>query len=62
MFSENGGLPYFDLKTECHEEYFNTIAKLFPGMHKCIKPSFISEHMIMNCDIMQYMIHDIEAN
>jgi hypothetical protein len=62
MFSDENTLPFFDLKTEYHEEYFNTMAKLLPGMHKCIQPSFISEHMLMNCDIMQSMIHDIEAN
>jgi hypothetical protein len=62
MFNDESMLPFFDLKTEYHEEYFNTLAKLLPGMHKCIQPSFISEHMLMNCDIMQNMIHDIEEN
>ena len=62
MFSEDGVTPFFDLKREYHEEYFVTIGKLFPGMHKCIEPSFISEHMIIRCDIMRNLIADIMKN
>lgn len=62
MFREEDGVPYFDLKTEYHEDYFITLAKLFPGMNKTIQKSFISEHMIMNCSIMQKMIADIMKN
>ena len=40
--------PYLDLKNEYHEEYFSTIEKILPGMKKCIRKSFISEHMIFN--------------
>ena len=61
MFSDNGA-PYLDLKTEFHEEYFDTLTKLFPGMFKCIEKSFIAEHMLIKKDIMLSMIADIEAN
>lgn len=56
------GLPYLDLKHEYHEEYFRTLEKLLPGMHKCIEQSFISEHMLINREIMGNLIRDIEAN
>ena len=62
MFHEDGITPYFDLKREYHEEYFTTMAKLFPGMHKCIEPSFISEHMLIKCEIMKSLINDIMNN
>lgn len=61
MFSAEG-VPYLDLKHEYHEEYFKTIEKLMPGMHKAIGPSFIAEHMLMNRGIMQELIAAIEAN
>ena len=62
MFQEEDGLPYLDLKHEYHEEYFRTLERLLPGMHKCIEKSFIAEHMLFNCRIMQNLIRDIEAN
>lgn len=62
MFCEGSDTPYLDLKVEYHEEYFTTIGKLLPGMGKCIQKSFISEHMLMNCDIMRQLIGDIEGN
>lgn len=62
MFHEDGVTPFFDLKREYHEEYFVTMGKLFPGIHKCIEPSFISEHMLMKCDIMKSLIADIMKN
>lgn len=62
MFSQESGLPYLDLKHEYHEEYFRTLEKLLPGMHKCIEQSFISEHMLINREIMGNLIRDIEAN
>ncbi len=61
MFHEGTGRPYLDLKGEYHKEYFTTLSRLFPGMHKCIEKSFISEHMLMNCEIMKRLIQDIEA-
>lgn len=62
MFHERQGLPYLDVKGEYHEKYFTTMAKLIPGMRKCIEKSFISEHMLINCDIMRKLLEEIEAN
>lgn len=62
MFQSNGSTPYLDLKHEYHEAYFQTIANIFPGMHKTIEKSFIAEHMLFCCDIMKSMINDIMAN
>lgn len=62
MFQEGTGIPYLDLKHECHEEYFHTIGRILPGMHKIIQKSFISEHMLINCGIMRAMLQEIEAN
>lgn len=53
--------PYMDWKREYHEEYFHTMEKLFPGMHKVIEPSFIAEHMLFSKEIMSRMIGEIEA-
>lgn len=62
MFVEGSDIPYLDVKVEYHEAYFTTISKLLPGMGKCIKKSFISEHMLMNCDIMKQLVEDMEGN
>lgn len=62
MFCENQEVPYLDLKNEYHEMYFTTLSRLLPGMHKCIEKSFISEHMLINCEIMRQLLWDIEAN
>ena len=62
MFKAGTDIPYLDLKHEYHEDYFKTIDKLFPGMHKVIEQSFISEHMLMNCKIMRELIAQIELN
>ena len=55
-------MPYLDLKTEYHEEYFITMQKLLPGMQKCIRKSFIAEHMLIRTDIMKELIGSIEGN
>lgn len=62
MFAADGVTPYLDLKKEYHEEYFRTIERLFPGMHKVIEKSFISEHMLMKKTIMQELTEDIMHN
>ncbi|MCR5119050.1 MAG: DUF6492 family protein [Lachnospiraceae bacterium] len=62
MFKAENGKPYFDLKNECHELYFETLGKLFPGMGKVIRQSFISEHMLFDAAIMRELIKDIEEN
>lgn len=62
MFKEDSDTPYLDTKAEFHEEYFETISNLFPGFNKCIKPSFISEHMLFKSEIMQNLIEKIMMN
>lgn len=62
MFQKESGKPYLDLKHECHKEYFDTIARLFPGFGKVIEQSFISEHMLIKTDIMRELINEIEKN
>ena len=62
MFKEDTETPYLDLKHEEHEDYFVTLERILPGMHKIIGPSFISEHMLMRCDIMKKLIETIERN
>lgn len=62
MFHEKTGVPFLDLKGEYHEKYFDTMSRLLPGMRKCIEKSFISEHMLINCDIMRKLLEEIEAN
>lgn len=62
MFQEGTEAPYMDLKHEYHEEYFVTLGKLLPGMKKCIKKSFISEHMLFHCGLMKELIETIESN
>ena len=62
MFREGTDTPYLDVKRECHEEYFVTMGELLPGMRKIIEKSFISEHMLINCEIMKRLIADIVRN
>lgn len=62
MFHQESGTPYLDLKTEYHEEYFTTLSRILPGMHKSIEKSFISEHMLINCELMKALMADIEEN
>ena len=62
MFKEDTGEPFLDLKTELKQEYFDTMGRLIPGMHKVIAKSFISEHMLFCKDIMCDLIGRIEAN
>ena len=59
MFNDEG-LPYLDLKHEYHEEYFNTLTKLVPELHKCIEKSFIAEHMLINSKLMCELLDEIE--
>lgn len=62
MFKDDSDQPYIDVKREYHEEYFNTLSTLIPGMHKCIEQSFISEHMLFNVNIMKQLIAKIMSN
>lgn len=56
MFKEGTAIPYLDTKHEYNEEYFITMSKLFPGYHKAIEASFISEHMLFDKDIVNEML------
>jgi hypothetical protein len=56
------GQPVFHLKTEIHEAYFKTMGTILPDISKQINHSFISEHMLINCEKMKEMIGQIEAN
>jgi len=62
MVQEGSGKPYFDLKTELHEGYFETLGRILPGMRKVIGRSFISEHMLFRTEYMREMIAEIEKN
>lgn len=59
MFCED--TPYFDWKREYEERYFQTLAKLFPGMHKVVAGSFISEHMLFRTEYVREMLLEIEG-
>lgn len=56
------GIPYFDMKTEYHKEYFDTISVIFPGISKLVEKSFISEHMLIKTSLMDDLIKKIESN
>ncbi|MCR5216693.1 MAG: DUF6492 family protein [Lachnospiraceae bacterium] len=59
MFSADGR-PYFDMKHEYCEEYFVTMTKLFPDLHKLLDKSFISEHMLFSCVYMKALMEELE--
>lgn len=61
MFKEDG-TPFIDLKSEYHSEYFETMGILIPGLKKFIEKSFISEHMLFKCSIMNSLISKIMEN
>ncbi|MCM1215149.1 MAG: DUF6492 family protein [Lachnospiraceae bacterium] len=62
MFREGTGTPYLDMKQEYCSKYFDTMEKLVPDLHKCFEKSFISEHMLMNSEIMRSLLSEIESN
>ena len=62
MFKEETDTPFLDLKHEFHAEYFETMGRLVPGLEKAIGRSFISEHMLFNCGIVQELMLEIEKN
>ena len=61
MFSDDN-IPYLDTKHEYHKQYFDTLSKILPGLNKWTKKSFISEHMLMNCDLVEELTDKIESN
>lgn len=60
-FFDKYGKGIFDIKTEYHKPYFQTMKKLL-GINKGIYGSFISEHMLINKKIMLELLTKIEAN
>lgn len=57
------GKPVFDMKTEYHPAYFETMEKLFDGRIKKLFPrSFISEHMLFCTAYVKEMMSEIESN
>ncbi len=62
MFNKDTGKPYLDMKHEYHQDYFDTMSIILPGLKKVIERSFIAEHMLIRTDIMQNLIKDIEKN
>jgi hypothetical protein len=54
-------IPYFDMKTEYHKAYFDTIKSLL-NIDKVDKRSFIAEHMIFKSEYVKEMIEKIECN
>ena len=61
MFADDGR-PFFDMKTEYHVPYFETINRIFHDIHKTAEGSFISEHMIVKTEYMRELIGEVEAN
>lgn len=60
MFAD--GHPVFDMKTEYWKPYFETMERLLPGLGKRNRRSYISEHMLINKQIMCEMLAEIENN
>lgn len=60
-FFDDNGKPFFTLKREHVESYFNTIKNLF-NFEKTTPESFVSEHMLFNVKIMKNLINDIEGS
>lgn len=56
------GKNFFDVKTEYHRPYFDTLEKLFPDLKKNNNYSYISEHMIFKTQVMREIIERIEKN
>jgi len=55
------GIPIFDMKTEHHIPYFNTMKRLIPGL-KNANRSYISEHMLIKTEFMKKLLDRIEMN
>lgn len=59
-FFSPAGNPLFATKNEYHVPYFQTMERLL-GLHKCIKKSFIAEHMMFSRTRMLELLSTIEA-
>ena len=60
-FFNEGGKPYFTMKTEYHMPYFLAIEKLL-GITKTNSRSYIAENMMFNKSIMIEMVNCIQSN
>ena len=60
LFDESSR-PFFDMKTEYHVPYFETINRIFPDIRKTAKGSFISEHMLIKAEYMRELINETES-
>ena len=60
LFDESSR-PFFDMKTEYHVPYFETINRIFPDIRKTAEGSFISEHMLIKSEYMRELIDEIES-
>ena len=58
IFDEKGQ-PFFDIKTEYHKPYFETMKRLL-NIEKTIDGSFISEHMLFKTSFVREMIDEIQ--
>ena len=47
---------------EFHQPYFDTIHKLFGENFKTQNKSFISQHLMVNCEHMRQMLNELEKN
>lgn len=61
MLNEDTGKPYFDMKPEYVEPYFDTMQNLL-HLGKIEDESFIAEHMIFNVNVVKEFLHKIEQN
>lgn len=60
-FFDKGGHPLFSSSNEYNPYYFDTLKNLL-NLNKCIKKSFISEHMVFNSKTVRTMLDEIESN
>lgn len=60
-FFDIDGKPFFDMKSEHHQPYFDTINNLFTPQ-KTNKSSYIAEHMLFKKEIMLNLLAEIEKN
>lgn len=61
MLSDTTGRPYFDMKPEYVEPYFDTLQNLLQ-LEKIVEESFISEHMLFNVKVVKELLYRIEQN
>ena len=53
--------PFFDMKTEHHIPYFQTMKRLLPDL-KFSNKSYISEHQMIKTEYMKNLLDEIENN